>query len=239
MCMKVLVTGGSRGIGLEFVRQLAMREDKIFVGVRNPDKTPNLAKLQSQYKNLIHVFPLDVSNKESIFKAFDVVSRQTSSLDLLINNAGIISGTNKRGLHTIPFGELHTEDLVRVFKVNSIAPILITERFLPLIERGSSPKVVNITSRLGSITLSNGGYLSYRASKAALNMFTKSIAPELRSKGIITVVIHPGWVRTEMGGPGAPLTPEESVSGMLSVIDKLSAKDAGKFLDYQGNELPW
>lgn len=237
--MKVLITGGSRGIGLEFVRQLAMREDKIFVGVRNPDKSPNLASLQKKYKNLIHVFPLDVSSKESILEAFDRISRQTSSLDLLINNAGIISGTDKKGLHTVPLGELHTEDLVKVFKVNSIAPILITERFLPLLERGSSPKVINVTSRLGSITLSNGGYLSYRASKAALNMFTKSIAPELRSKGIIAVVIHPGWVRTEMGGPGAPLTPEESVSGMLSVIDRLSVKDAGKFLDYQGNELPW
>ena len=147
-----------------------------------------------------------------------------------------IAGTRRN----IPFGELYKEDFTKVFQTNSIGPLLLAERLIDLIKRSPQARIINVSSQMGSITRkSYGGEYSYSASKAALNMFTKLMANDLRKDRVIVLSMHPGWVQTDMGGTAAPIKPKESVQGMIAVIEKTTMKDTGKFLDYQGNELPW
>lgn len=123
---------------------------------------------------------------------------------------------------------------------NAIGSIIVTQEFLPLLRKGRHPKIASITSGYGSLArTSSGGPYHYKASKAALNMYMHGLAVDLRNDGIISVVINPGWVNTAMGGSAASLTPEQSVSGMVKLIDKLTLKQTGGFFDWQGQEEPW
>ena len=161
--------------------------------------------------------------------------RDLPAIDVLINNAGIAAGEEK-------FGAFDAGTMTRVLFVNSVAPMLITQALAPLLEKeGRQPKVVCVTSILGSITKAEGLSfgLSYGMSKAALNMGVKKLASELKRRGIALIAMHPGWVQTDMGGKGATLQPTESISGMLTVIDKLTTADNGRYLTYSGEELPW
>ena len=139
------------------------------------------------------------------------------------------------------FGELQQDDLCRVLLVNSVAPLMMAEGVFPLLEKGSKPMVVNISSDNGSISMRNsGGKYGYCTSKAALNMITKILSFDLREHGILVLSLHPGWVQTPMTrNEEAPLTPAESIEGMLQVIESLEMEDSGRFLDWQGNEIPW
>jgi NAD(P)-dependent dehydrogenase (short-subunit alcohol dehydrogenase family) len=161
-------------------------------------------------------------------------------LDILINNAGIASGNEERRYR---FGELIQEDLCRCLLVNSVAPLMMTEKFFPLLEKGSKPLIVNISSDSGSIARKRGGGntgYGYSSSKAALNMITKLLSDELRESGVIVVSLHPGWVRTTMlYCENAPLGPTESIGGMIRVIESLEMDDSGNFLDWQGHVIPW
>lgn len=161
-------------------------------------------------------------------------------MDILINNAGIASGNEERRYR---FGDLKQDDLCRCLLVNSVAQLMMTEKFFPLLEKGAKPIVVNMSSDSGSITRKraggNTGY-GYSSSKAALNMMTKMLSHELRDYGIIVVSLHPGWVRTTMlYCENAPLEPSESIGGLIQVIESLEMKDTGRFIDWRGNELAW
>ena len=159
----------------------------------------------------------------------------TGPVDVLVNNAGVAAAEEE-------FGAFDAATMARVLQINSIAPMLVTQALTPLLQKGgTAPKVVCITSGLGSITNADGLIygLSYGMSKAALNMGVKKLAPELGRRGIAIVALHPGWVRTDMGGSAAPLRPPESIRGMLAVIDRLTVADTGRFLTYEGKELPW
>ena len=229
---RILVTGSSRGLGLEFVRQLLARGELVFAACRQPEQTDELASLKEQHPERLNLIKLDVTKEEDIQAAVLAVGSQVEGLELLVNNAGVnITGD--------AFGEMQPEKMRFVIEINTLAPVLITQAFTGLLAKGKAPKVVNITSGLGSIEMNNGSQHSYSASKAALNMYTKSISFPLRSKGIIAIAMDPGWVQTDMGGQGAPLKPVESISGMLKVIDALSLKNAGRYLRYDGEELPW
>jgi len=176
---------------------------------------------------------MDVVNPASIAAARDVVKRHAPALDLLINNAGVYSGAG--GRKTQEMGDLTLEDGLVVFQTNSIGPILIAQHFLPLLLQGENPKLVSISSGYGSVSCNNGRFpYHYGASKAALNHYMRSFAFDSQTKGMITVVLSPGWVRTNMGGPSAALTPEKSVDGMIRVIEQLRPKDNGCFFDYRG-----
>ena len=161
-------------------------------------------------------------------------------MDLLINDAGIASGNET---HRHRFGDLDQDDLCRCLLVNAVAPLMMTQRFLPLLEKGTRPIVANISSTSGSIARKRGGGdtgYGYSASKTALNMMTRMLSYELQDRGIIVVSLHPGWVRTTMlYCENAPLEPAESIGGLTQVIESLEMKDSGKFIDWQGNELPW
>jgi NAD(P)-dependent dehydrogenase (short-subunit alcohol dehydrogenase family) len=186
------------------------------------------------------VHRLDVSDEESRHQLFLKISEKADKLDVLINNAGIASGNEK---FRYRFGELNQEDLCRSFLVNTIAPLMMTEKFFPLLKKGDEPIVVNISSNSGCITNKKGngstGY-GYSASKAALNMITKMLSNELKNHGIKVISFHPGWVKTTMlYTDKAPLEPFESISGMISAIQSINMKSSGTFLDWKGNEMPW
>ncbi|MFX1253356.1 MAG: SDR family oxidoreductase [Promethearchaeota archaeon] len=234
---RILVTGSSRGLGLEFVKQYLEKGDFVIASSRNPHKSSTLKELKSHYSENLIIIKLDVSKREERDEAFDMISKQVNDLDLLINNAGIISGDEK---NPSVLGEIYKEDFGKVLLVNSISPLLMSEKFLPLLEKGKNAKIVNITSMNGSIAKRTvGGKYSYATSKAALNMITKIMSNDLREKGITTLAIHPGWIKTDMGGEEAPLEKEEPISMIIDLIEKTNLSHSGKFLDWQGNEIPW
>jgi len=233
----VLITGASRGLGLEFTKQYLEGGNIVFASCRNPEKATFLLDEKERHEDILHIIKLDVTNEEGRNQAFKEISKKTDKLDILINNAGIISGNEQE---PSALGEIYKEDFSKVFLVNSIAPLLVTEKFLPLLEKGSNSKVVNISSQNGSIALRNvGGKYSYASSKAALNMITKILSYDLFDKGIVVIAIHPGWIKTDMGGEEAPLEKEESVSQIINVIETTNIIKTGKFLDREGKHLPW
>ena len=236
---RILITGSSRGLGLEFVKQFLEKDNIVIASSRNPHKYQDLVELKNKYGDKLIITELDVSKEESRNAAFEEISKQVEKIDLLINNAGIRFGGER---YSDTLGKLHKEDFSKIFMVNSAAPLLMVEKFLPLLEGSEKSVVINISSSSGCITrrTKKGGGFSYSSSKAALNMITKALSVELIDNNIITVSLHPGWVKTTMEyTENAPLTPTESVKGMIEVIESLKIKDSGKFIDWQGNEMPW
>ncbi len=236
----VLITGGSRGIGLEFVRQYLAGEHRVYAASRKPEESSDLKQLKVEFGAKLSICSLDVSAKDSRQILFELLSQEAGKLDILINNAGIASGNEKL---RFPFGKLDQEDLSRCLLVNSVAPLMMVEKFTPMLEKGTNPIVINISSNSGSIAQKRAGGdtgYGYSASKTALNMMTRMLSHELKDLGIIVVSLHPGWVRTTMlYCENAPLEPVESIAGMIHVIETLGMEDSGKFLDWMGNELQW
>uniref|UniRef100_A0A3B3RH53 Zgc:110339 n=1 Tax=Paramormyrops kingsleyae TaxID=1676925 RepID=A0A3B3RH53_9TELE len=210
-CRSVLVTGASRGIGLQIVKSMAKRSEGPAITIataRNPAAAEELQRVAKEYSG-VHVVTLDVTNQASIDAAVEKVSPLVGAegLNCLINNAAIGGSIN---LETVT-----AEDLLKTYESNTVAPLMVTKAFLPLLRaaatRGSGvgihrAAVINMSSSLGSIQLNQGAlahikYYGYRASKAALNMVTRCLAVDLESEGILCVAVHPGWVRTDMGGP--------------------------------------
>lgn len=221
----VLITGANRGLGLEFSRQYAAAGWQVIGTARRPDAATDLKALG------VRVVQLDVTNQESV----DRLARDLGDhpIDLLINNAGIFPMAA-----TLP--EIDFDNITRTLAVNTIGPMRVTRALLPNLRRGEAKKIVNITSNLGSIAdNTDGQFYGYRESKAALNMFTRSLAAELRGDGFTCIVMNPGWVQTDMGGPRAPLQAPESIAGIRGVIDRLTPADSGTFWTYEGKQMPW
>ncbi|KAM4572803.1 C-signal [Odontesthes bonariensis] len=254
-CGSVLVTGASRGLGLQIVDSLASEgfsPGKIIATTRNPDTAQKLQELAKKHPH-IHIVTLDVVSQESIEKCAEEVGRlvQEDGLNCLINNAGINVIAD--------FHSVTAEKMIENFHTNAVAPLMITKAFLPLLKQAASKggagssgtmgiqraAVINMTSLLGSVELNwgeranNFKWYPYRTSKSALNMVSRCLAVDLEPDGILCMAIHPGWVRTDMGGSQAPLSPEESTSSVLSVIGGLTEKDHGSFLNFTGEQLPW
>jgi NAD(P)-dependent dehydrogenase (short-subunit alcohol dehydrogenase family) len=193
----IFITGASRGLGLEFTRQYLAQGNKVYASCRNPEQATFLQDLKERYEDKLHIIGLDVTDEEGRNKAFKSISTLTNHLDILINNAGIISGNERE---SSSFGEIYKEDFSKVFLVNSISPLLVSEKFFPLLEKSEGAKIVNISSQNGSIALRDvGGKYSYAASKAALNMITKILSYDVIDKGIVAIAVHPGWIKTDMG----------------------------------------
>jgi len=237
--LNILITGAGRGLGLEFVRQLLPRAQQLFATARDPQRSPELKGLAKAHPDRLKLLPLDVADEYSIKGAVRQVEKAATSMDLLINNAGIYLGRPGAVAGSDRLGKLGMESGVATMRTNAIGPIILTQELLPLLQQGRQPKVVSLTSGLGSIASSGGAPYHYSASKAALNMYMHGLARELQPQRIISVVINPGWVATDMGERGAPVTAEESARGILSVVDNLEPEDTGKFLNYRGEEEPW
>lgn len=227
----VLITGANRGIGLEFARSFAADGWRVHACCRRPDKAEDLKALCKAAEPPGALHRLDVTNGLKVASLARELAEEP--IDILINNAGVYGPRTG-------FGETDYEEWVPVFKANAMAPLRMAERFVEHVARSGRRLIVNVSSRMGSIgeNTSGGAYI-YRSSKAALNMVSKSMAVDLAPRGITVVVFHPGWVKTDMGGPQAAITPAESVEGMRFVIDRLTTKDNGKFYAFDGREIPW
>lgn len=231
MSLNVLITGANRGLGLEFTRQYAEAGWQVFACCRNPDKAVVLQQLATQRPDKVGLHALDVADFAQIEQLAKRLS--ASSVDLLLNNAGLYPAGEA-------FGSIDYEAWMEAFRVNTMAPLKMAEAFAGHVARSQQKKIVNITSKMGSIDDNTSGHhYLYRSSKTALNMVTKSLAIDLAPRGITTIVLHPGWVQTDMGGPNAWITVQESVAGMRQVIDRIKTSDSGKFYGYDGKEIPW
>ena len=226
--MRFVVTGANRGIGLEFVKQLTARGEEVDATARAPEEASDLRDLLQPGVRL-RIHQLDVGDDASV-TAF-AGQLPSGPVDVLVNNAGV-SG--------VKGGEpIDPADILRVFNVNAVGTLRVVRALLPRLREGKAKKIVNLTSQLGSISEATGGRYAYRLSKAALNMATRLLAEDLRADGIRTVALHPGWVQTRMGGSAAPLPPEQSIRGMLRIIDGLTAEQSGRIFDFQGREIPF
>jgi NAD(P)-dependent dehydrogenase (short-subunit alcohol dehydrogenase family) len=215
------VTGANRGIGREFVRQYREAGWRVIASCRDPDASG----LEGE------VLPLDVADPESVAAVGKALAGE--SIDLLINNAGI-SGVRGASIGALPFDAW--EDVLRV---NTLGPLRVAEALLEPVARSERRLMIFLTSGLGSIGQGGGGYYLYGSSKAALNKAVKSLSVDLRPRGIGCLLFHPGWVRTDMGGPGASLDVETSVKRMRDVIERWTPADTGTFVDYTGRTIPW
>ena len=231
---RILITGANRGLGFEFVKQYLASGNEVIATYRENNDISELLKLKNSFQNHLTLIPLDISEAESRENAYKAVKDKFDKLDILINNAGMV---NRRYQN---LGTLYKDNMLKVFEVNSISPLLMTEKFVDLLRRSPNPKVVNISSMMGSIAnRDNTSNYSYCASKAALNMFSKLMSNSLRKDKIIVIPMHPGWVKTRMGTQEAPIEPEKSISGMIGVIKSLTLADSGKFLEWTGQEVMW
>jgi len=223
-----LITGANRGIGLEFARQYAADGWKVIATCRRPAEAEALNALEGE----VEVQPLDVTD----FARIEELAKKLGGvpIDLLINNAGIY------GPRVVPYTSVDYAAWAEVLRVDTMAPLKISAMFSENVAKSTLKRIVAITSNMGSIgeNTSGGSYI-YRSAKAALNAVMKSLAVDLNQKRIAVAVLHPGWVGTDMGGPGAKIEAFESVAGMREVIDGLSLENSGLFFNYDGTELSW
>ena len=228
----ILVTGASRGIGLEFCRHYAKSGCQVFACCRTPGSAHALVRLARQYPD-IRMITLNVSDQDAVSQLAADLS--DTAIDILINNAGVYGDDRSSG-----FGQLDYQCWQDVLAVNTLAPVRITEALLPNLIAGNKKLIVAITSKMGSIAdNSSGGAIFYRTSKAALNAAMKSLSLDLAHRGLGVLILHPGWVRTDMGGPHALISTQQSVQGMSHLMNNFTMRDSGKFLDYSGNTIPW
>ena len=227
----VLITGTNRGLGLEFVKHFLGRSDTVIATCRDSSSATELQALAANNENL-SLKNLDVSDEQSM-AAFATELKDTP-IDVFINNAGVY------GPRDANFGNVGSSEWEQVVRVNAIAPMLLTQLIIGSLRQGTEKKLVYVTSKMGSIDDNKGGgsYI-YRSSKTALNSVVKSLSVDLACEGFSVAVVHPGWVRTDMGGPNGLIDVQTSVSGMLAVIDGLSPDNAGDFFNYDGSLIPW
>ncbi len=228
----VLITGANRGLGLEFARQYLADGWQVFATCRDPASADVLQRLARDSSGKLTIVAMDVTDAASIRKA--AAQLGDVAIDLVINSAGIIGVSGQRA------GNVDYASWARVIDVNTMGPLRVLETFIDHLARSKRRLVVTITSGMGSIgDNTSGGSIAYRTSKAAVNMVMRSAAIDLAPRGIICVVVNPGWVKTDMGGPSATLTPQESVTALRRLIETLGPSNSGKFYHYDGSEYPW
>jgi NAD(P)-dependent dehydrogenase (short-subunit alcohol dehydrogenase family) len=220
----VLITGAARGLGLEFVKQYAAKGWKVHACARTSDALKTI-------KGDIHLHKLEVTDFAAVKALAKAVAGE--AIDVLICNAGVA------GREASTLGAIDPAVWRQTFEVNALAPLMMAEAFVDHVARSAQRKLVAISSRLGSIAHNDGSRYAYRASKTALNMEWKSLSRDLAGKGVVCVVLHPGWVQTDMGGSGATLTIDQSVPAMITAIDGLKPAQNGYFINYDGTEIAW
>jgi len=227
----VLVTGANRGIGLGFVKYYLDRGDRVIGTYRDTQSSTELIQMTKDYDRL-ESLALDVSSEGSLVDFRNQLGNRP--IDIFINNAGVYGPRNST------FDNVDEKNWVPVLQVNAIAPLILTQLIIENLRQSSVKKLVYITSKMGSIDDNKGGgsYV-YRSSKAALNAVVKSISVDLADEGMRVALLHPGWVRTDMGGPNGLIDTKTSVTGMTKVIDGLEQTSSGGFYNYDGAEIPW
>ncbi|HYB33151.1 MAG TPA: SDR family oxidoreductase [Steroidobacteraceae bacterium] len=228
----VLVTGANRGLGLEFAAQYLAANWHVYAACRDPSAADQLQLLGRRQTERLDILAMDVTSAPTIAQAAARIGDRP--IDVLINGAGIIGKPDQRT------GKVDYTSWREVLDVNTMGPLRVTEAFTDHVARSDRKLVVTITSGMGSLAdNTSGGYIAYRSSKAAVNMVMRSAAIDLAPRGISCVVVNPGWVRTDMGGANATLSPEQSVTAIRRLIETLGAAQSGKFFNYDGREYPW
>jgi NAD(P)-dependent dehydrogenase (short-subunit alcohol dehydrogenase family) len=228
----VLITGANRGLGLEFCRQYGAQGWRIFACCRQPETATELQALAEKWQHLtIHM--LDVADFQTIDQLAEQLGSET--IDVLLSNAGVYG--DKRD-HS--FGALDYPTWEKTLRINTIAPVKLAESFLPNLLKSQKPLIVAMSTLMASMADNgSGGSILYRSSKAGLNAAMKSLALDLKPQAIAVLILHPGWVKTDMGGENAPTSPEESIAGMRKVIDEFTLEKSGTFLNFKGVQQPW
>ena len=227
----ILVTGANRGLGLEFVDHYLDIGGEVIATYRNENSSADLIKMSNERSNL-KLLQLDVSSNKSLNSFAEKLG--DTPIDIFINNAGVYGPRNSS------FGNVDEESWIPAIRINAIAPLLLTQSIIKNIRLGADKKMIYITSKMGSIDDNKGGgaYV-YRSSKTALNAVVKSLSVDLKNEGIAVILIHPGWVKTDMGGPNALIDKETSVTGMTEVISNLNISSTGNFYNYDGTVISW
>jgi NAD(P)-dependent dehydrogenase (short-subunit alcohol dehydrogenase family) len=223
----VVITGANRGLGLEFTRVYLAEGWTVHAGCRHPTKADALRKLKGD----LHIHALDVGDDKDV-KAL-ARSMASEPVDLLLNNAGIY------GKRDLRLGSFDYAEWEQVMRINVLAPIRVAEALAENVAHSTLKKMAFVTSRMGSITANAGGSVAYRSSKTALNMAVHCLSLELHPRGVTCLLLHPGWVKTDMGTSKAPVEIPHSIAGMKKVIDAAGIDDSGSFHDYLGQPLPW
>jgi NAD(P)-dependent dehydrogenase (short-subunit alcohol dehydrogenase family) len=227
----VLITGANRGIGLELARAYAEAGDRVFAFCRAPGGADKLEALAQSSGGKLSVHAMDVADGASVAAAAKAVG--AAPIDILINNAGV-SGGRVPSLDGVDF-----DDWIETLKVMTVGPFRVVQAFLANLAAAPGAKVMTVTSQMGASTWPMGGAYPYVSAKAGVNRGMKSLALDLKGQNIIVALIHPGWVRTDMGGAGADISAEESAAGIHKVIADLTMKDTGKFYKWNGEIHPW
>ena len=226
----VLITGANRGIGLALVKAYANRRDKVIATVRATSDRSELDAFVKTAPKWVEVIEMDVADAAEIGRARRRL--EAEPIDVLINNAGI--GGPERQTAT----DMDFEGLVETLNINTIAPLRVATAFLPNV-KAAKGKIITLSSQMGQVQSASTDSLAYRVSKAAVNKLMRGLAAELKPQGIPVLIVHPGWVKTDMGGEGAPLSSDESAAQLQKLIDRLDIASTGKFLAWNGKELAW
>lgn len=225
----VLITGANRGLGLEFTKQYAEDGWHVIACCRDTKHAHSLANLAGLHSN-IQLHALNISDFEAIETLSAKLSHQ--AIDVLINNAGVYPHSE--------FGDIDYGAWEQAFHINVLAPMKMVETFSPHVSKSRLKKIVTLSSKMGSIAdNTSGGSYAYRSTKTAVNMVMKSLSFDLKRLGIASTILHPGWVRTDMGGPNGLIDAPESVNGLRKVIAELTLENSGRFVAYDGKEIPW
>ena len=227
----ILITGANRGLGLGFAKKCLKKDVHVLATVRDIKGSKELLALKERFPDNLEIFELDLLKENAGYTLANFLGDRP--IDILINNAGVGS-TNQH------FEAVSPKPWLEVLKVNLIAPLMVTQSIIDNVKKGSDKKIYFLSSQLGSIAdNTSGGMYIYRSSKTGLNQVIKSLSVDLKPQGITVVSLHPGWVKTDMGGPNAPVSIDESIEGMTQVIHTTDIRDTGRFLNYDGKELPW
>lgn len=228
----LLLTGANRGLGLELCKQFLQSGWKVIATCRNPNNATRLSVLVDKYPEHLTVYALEVSNSDQIAELKTKIGE--TPIDILFNNAGVYAGESNE------FGSSNTEVWLDAFNINVISPMKMMETFVDNVAKGDMKIIASMSSKMGSINdNSSGGSYAYRSTKAALNSVMVCASYDLKPKGIAAIMLHPGWVRTDMGGPNGELSVEESATSMRETLTKATIRDTGKFFDIDGSIIPW
>lgn len=232
MAETVFVTGANRGIGLEIVRQYAEAGSSVIACCRAPGRATELQEIAAAAEGRVRVLALEVTDAAQVAQV--AAQLKGTPIDILLNIAGVI------GQDDDAFGRVDEACWLETLRVNTIAPLKIMEALADNVAASRRKLMAATSSKMGSMSDNrSGGYYGYRSSKAALNAVMKSAAIDLRPRHVCVIVLHPGWVKTAMGGPDAEITPRESVHGMRRIWERVTLQDSGRFFDVDGSEIPW
>lgn len=225
----VIITGTNRGIGFELTKQFLQAGFHVIATCRNPEAASDLNNLANDGN--LSIFQLDVTSDESVSDFFTSLSGKV--VDILINNAGIIGG-DSQDIYNMDY-----KAWIQAFEVNTLAPFRLSAALIPNLKLAKRPRIVTVSSQMGSLNRKSTGSYAYRSSKAAVNKVMQVLSAELIDDGIIVCPVHPGWVQTDMGGQNAEITPHESASGLFELINSLTMEHSGRFWTWQGEEHLW